>query len=206
MEFRRTRLIVCLFLLISFSVAEQKLEAASIIHVPADQPTIQGAISAAATGDTVQVAPGTYVENLNFLGRAILVTSEQGPDVTIIDGNQAGPVVTFASGEGRQSVLNGFTVRNGNASASTYDGGGIRIANSSPTITGNYIMYNSAADGGGGIAISFGSPLIQGNFIKNNGQTSGFSGGVGGGGIAIVGAASAQILNNTISSNSMVLL
>src|SRR5262249_5815074 len=122
MKFQRTRLISCLSLLISFSIAEQKLEAASIIHVPADQPTIQGAISAAAAGDTVQVAPGTYPENLNFLGKTILVISEQGPDVTIIDGNQAGPVVTFASGEGRESVLNGFTVRNGNASASDYSG------------------------------------------------------------------------------------
>jgi parallel beta-helix repeat protein len=201
-KFRRTRLIVCLSLLISFSIAEQKLKAASIIHVPADQPTIQGAISAAANGDTVQVAPGTYVENLNFLGKAIVVTSEQGPNVTIIDGNQAGPVVTFASGEGRQSVLYGFTVRNGNASGSASSGGGIRIANSSPTITGNYIIYNSAGNGGGGIAISFGSPMVQGNFINSNGQTSGYSGGVGGGGIAIVGAASAQIINNTVSNNS----
>jgi parallel beta-helix repeat protein len=63
-------------------------------------------------------------------------------------------------------------------------------------------MYNSAGNGGGGIAVSFGSPLIQGNYITNNGQTSGYSGGVGGGGIAVVGAASAQILNNTVSNNS----
>ena len=39
---------------------------ASTIHVPADQPTIQAAINAAAKGDTVLVSPGTYVENINF--------------------------------------------------------------------------------------------------------------------------------------------
>src|SRR5262245_10883046 len=148
-------------------VLASKSAAATTIHVPADQPTIQAAIVAASNGDTVQVAPGTYVENLDFVGKAIRVTSEQGPDVTIIDGNQAGSVVTFASGEGRQSVLNGFTLRNGKTTVSS-DGGGIRIANSSPTITGNFISNNRASNAGGGIGVSFGSPLIQGNFIKYN--------------------------------------
>src|SRR6516225_56407 len=140
MKFRIGSVFTYASLLVSFTSTGVQLAAASIIHVPADQPTIQGAISAASNGDTVQVAAGTYVENLNFLGKAITVTSDQGPDVTIIDGNQAGSVVTFASGEGLQSVLNGFTVRNGNAASSALDGGGIRIANSSPTITGNFII------------------------------------------------------------------
>jgi hypothetical protein len=48
------------------------------IHVPADQPTIQAAINVAANGDTALVAPGTYVENINFMGRAITVTSSGG--------------------------------------------------------------------------------------------------------------------------------
>src|SRR5262245_56070479 len=125
----------CAVLSILFLNVAGELDAASIIRVPADQPTIQGAINAASNGDLVQVAPGTYIENINFLGKAIRVASEQGPEVTIIDGNQAGPVVTFASGETAQSVLNGFTVRNGKAAVSPIlEGGGIRIANSSPTI------------------------------------------------------------------------
>jgi hypothetical protein len=181
-------------------VADQ-LYAGSIIHVPADQPTIQAAIDAAANGDTVQVAAGTYVENLNFLGKAITVTSEQGCDVTIIDGNGLGPVVTFASGEGRLSILNGFTIRNGK-NANGIVGGGVSISSSSPTITSNCITNNSAANGGGGIGINFGSPLVQGNAIKNNGQITGYSGGVGGGGVSILGSSSAQILNNDISNNS----
>jgi parallel beta-helix repeat protein len=176
---------------------------AAVIRVPADQPTIQAGIAAAAHGDTVQVAPGTYVENLNFLGKAIRVTSEQGPQVTIVDGNQAGSVVAFVSGEGPQSVLNGFTVRNGRAAGSPgLRGGGIRIENSSPTITGNIVTENTAGDGGGGISSSFGSPVIQGNTITNNGQITGWSGGVGGGAISIVGSSSAQILNNVISGNA----
>ena len=85
------------------------------IHVPGDQPTIQAGIDAAVNGDTVLVAPGTYVEYIDFKGKAITVTSELGPDVTVIDGNQAGRVVTFNSGEGLDSVLEGFTITNGYA-------------------------------------------------------------------------------------------
>ena len=49
---------------------------ADVIHVPADYPTIQEAINAAVNGDTVLVSPGTYVENINFRGRNIVVASE----------------------------------------------------------------------------------------------------------------------------------
>src|SRR5262245_52461166 len=172
---------------------------ASIIRVPADYPTIQAAINAAVNGDTVQVSPGTYVENLNFLGKAILVKGNQGPQVTIVDGNQAGPVVTFATSEGPQSTLNGFTLRNGK---STGNGGGIRINRASPTITGNIVTNNTAGSGGGGISSDFGSPLIQGNLITNNKQISGWSGGIGGGGVSIGGSSGARLLNNSITGNS----
>src|SRR5262245_27286033 len=129
---------------LSQSAAE--LHAANIIRVPVDQPTIQQAINVASNGALIQVAPGTYIENVNFLGKAIRVESEQGPQFTIIDGNQLGSVVTFASGETLQSVLYGFTLRNGKASSSSLAGGGIRISNSSPTIVGNIISGNSAGD------------------------------------------------------------
>jgi parallel beta-helix repeat protein len=176
---------------------------ASLIRVPADQPTIQAAINVAANGDVIQVAPGTYIENINFQGKAIRLSSDQGPELTVIDGNHAGPVVTFKSGETPQSVLSGFTVRNGRASVSPgLDGGGIFIQNSSPTIVGSIITNNSAASGGGGISSNFGSPIIQRNLITNNGQTPGFSGGVGGGGVSITGASSAQLLDNRIEGNS----
>src|SRR5688572_24547444 len=180
------------------------LAKAADIKVPADHSTIQAAINAAAPGDTIEVAPGTYVENLNFLGKAIRVTSVegQGAQVTIIDGNQNGSVVTFVSGEGPQSVLNGFTIRNGNATGSALRGGGVRIENSSPTISGNIITNNIAGDGGGGVSSSFGSPVIQGNFITQNHQRTGWSGGIGGGGVSIGGASAAQLLNNAIFGNS----
>src|SRR5262245_21259203 len=44
-------------------------------NVPGDFPTIQAAINASVNGDTVLVAPGTYAASINFLGKAITVTS-----------------------------------------------------------------------------------------------------------------------------------
>lgn len=171
-------------------------EAQTIIRVPSDQPTIQAAINVALNGDTVLVAPGTYMENINFLGKAITVESEAGPEVTIIDGDQNGTVVTFSTGEGLDSVLSGFTVENGDGGF--FDAGGIEIDGSSPKIIDNKIIGNLGCDGVG-IAINLGSPIIQGNIISNNRRTGCF-GGSGGGGILVRGG-SAQILDNLISNN-----
>jgi parallel beta-helix repeat protein len=176
--------------------------ARDVIHVPGDQPTIQAGIDVALTGDIVLVAPGTYYENVDFKGKAISVMSADGPRVTFVDGGLVAPVVTFSSGEGRSSVLQGFTIQHGSSTfESGYDGGGVDINGSSPTVVRNIITDNVACDSGGGVAINSGSPLIKGNLITRNSQ-SGCSGGVGGGGIKIAGAASAQVVGNIIADNS----
>ena len=75
---------------------------------------IQSGIMKAAGRDTVLVLPGLYKEDINFLGKAITVRGAGGPRLTTIDA-QSGlvSVVKFVSGEGRNSVLTGFTIRNG---------------------------------------------------------------------------------------------
>jgi hypothetical protein len=171
--------------------------AQAVINVPGDSPTIQGAIDVAAPGDTVLVAPGTYFENINFGGKAITVESAQGPEATIIDGNLAGSVVTFVSEEGLASVLRGFTLQRGFAG---FEGGGVKISSSSPTVVGNIITNNRACTGGAGISADFSSARIQDNLITNNSQI--YCGGGGGGGISVGGAGQAQIIDNVITGNS----
>jgi len=65
------------------------------INVPTDYPTIQQAINAASSGDTISVAPGTYYENLQ-IGKTIFL---QGSDkeTTIINGGGSGDVIFLSA-------------------------------------------------------------------------------------------------------------
>jgi len=103
----------CLFVLLATALLVPGPVLAATINVPGDHSTIQNAINAAADGDTVEVEAGNYLENIDFSGRAITVVSVDGAVLTTIDGNLAGSVVVFQSGEGSASVLEGFTIRNG---------------------------------------------------------------------------------------------
>lgn len=134
--------------------------AQTLVRVPQDFQTIQAAIDASASGDTVLVAAGTYVENINFSGKVITVKSESGPNATIIDGNGRAPVVTFFAGEGPSSVIRGFTLRNGDSNLRV-GGGGIAVDGASPTITGNIIVGNRSCSGGGIAISSGGSPVVE---------------------------------------------
>lgn len=140
--------------------------AQSTINVPANAPTIQAGINVASNGDTVLVSPGAYFENIDFMGKAITVTSSGGPTVTTIDGGQKGIVVNFTSNETRASVINGFTITDDGPLLPTqvpFNADGIFVGGANPTITNNIITNNR----GFGIEIYFGSAYISGNTISN---------------------------------------
>jgi serine protease len=166
----------------------------AIIHVPAAFPAIQEAIEAAAPGDRVLVAPGTYQEHLDFRGKPIKVTSEAGPELTVIDGTSSGPVVRFVSGEDARSVLSGFTIRNGKARS----GAGIQIRNSGPVIRRNHISDNVGCSGMG-IEVANGSAVVHGNIIRNNHRNKCL--GSEGAGMAVSGV-DVQVIDNVVSDNS----
>ena len=181
--------------LLSILILAAFTTAAQIIHVPADQLTIQEGIDAASDGDTVLVAENTYVENINFMGKAITVASNFIMDGdtshisnTIIDGSQPenpdiGSVVTFDSGEDTTSVLCGFTITGGTGTSilegptDAKAGGGINFNRSGGKLLNNCIEYNEViydklTMGGG---LTAGGPInpqpwlvLRGNKIRYN--------------------------------------
>ncbi|MDP2896174.1 MAG: DUF5011 domain-containing protein [bacterium] len=160
--------------------------------------TIQLGIDMASDGDTVIVAEGGYRENIHFDGKNIKVTSTDPLDPyvvagTIIDGNQAGSVVTFAGTEDETCVLSGFTIRNGTGTMigdSLSAGGGIYggfPATTRATIENNIVVGNSVSFIGGALYHCRGT--IQHNVVTGN------SAGQDGGGLFRC--------NGTIQGNAM---
>ena len=65
--------------------------------------------------DEIVVAPGTYFETIDFIGKAVWLHSSDGAAVTIIDAQQTDIVVACVNFEGPDTVLDGFTITGGNA-------------------------------------------------------------------------------------------
>lgn len=130
------------------------------INVPGDYPTIQAAIAAAADGDWVLVAPGTYNECIDFLGKGITVAGSGRPQATIINGGVNCAQVTISNCGQKQCALRGFTVANG-----------IFVSECSPRITGNILtgaMPGSYLDAAVYVFDS-GSPVIEKNIFNQSG-------------------------------------
>ncbi|MCP4710472.1 MAG: hypothetical protein GY869_17760, partial [Planctomycetes bacterium] len=182
------------------SLVSDPLEDGSVVH-PFD--TIQEGIDAAADWDVVLVLDGTYRgegnRDIDFRGKSITVMSANSPANCIIDSegtkNDQHRGFLFHSGEGPDSVLEGFTITGGRQGY-RYDtngdlilefGGGIAMTGSSPTIKdcilhGNRVIgiegvpdYNTwdatpgSPAGGGAIFGTYGSgPVISNCTIFNN--------------------------------------
>jgi hypothetical protein len=110
---------------------------------------------------------------------------------TIIDGDSRGTVVSFLSTVTANTVISGFTIRNGYALI----GGGIRCEDASPTIRDNIITDNVAISYGGGIKCSQSNPIISNNLIIGN------HAGIDAGGLDLFWS-SPIISNSIISGNS----
>jgi len=171
--------------------------------------TIGHAISLCSPGDTIMVAPAIYTENLTIEISLKIIGS--GAATTIVDGNQAGSVVTISNG---RVTLSKLTIRDGNgggigntgtltvnhstisANSTSFCGGGI---GNTGTLTINHstISGNSATNCGVGIYQGGGTLTINSSTITAN---TAFQGG----GVGIFGSNGGltAINNSTLSGNS----
>ncbi|MAE71065.1 MAG: hypothetical protein CME06_11435 [Gemmatimonadetes bacterium] len=152
----------------------------TLLRVPANYPTLMDALDAVCYGDTILMAPGTYLESELSIPPVDLVITSWNPldpetvAQTVIDGGgedvlvypPARPIVT--------SRLMGMTITGG--------GRGITCSGSSPRISNCRIVGNSSDDGGGGVAQFGGGAKLVDCWIAGNSSDERDGGGVYSGG------------------------
>jgi hypothetical protein len=175
--------------------------------------TITAALKHSHSGDSIDIAAGTYVENIHIgknskKGEKIVLTiAGAGADSTIIDGGSAGTVVSIYP---RADVtLSGVTVQNGSASGIAVRDGTLNLSNCAVTNSQGGPPDPAIGFSGGGIdfqvsnhppktapQLNVDNCTISGN--TSNGSSQALS---CGGGIATNGGI-ANIINSTISGNT----
>jgi hypothetical protein len=170
--------------------------------------TIGHAISLAASGDSIIVAPATYHEtitiaiNLNIIG--------SGARTTIVDGGGKATVVSVSNATANVA-LSQLTIQNGSPSG-IYNLGTLALTNS--TVRNNYVYKNCANYCGGvgaGIRnVGMGSATISNSTIANNSvhvycspQNYPHLCVAYGGGISNEGGGHLLISNSTLTGNSV---
>jgi len=130
-----------------------------LINVPQDFPTIQEAINNATNGDTIQVNPGTYHENIIINKTLTLIGKNK--TTTTINANKNGHAIQITA---NNITITGFTIKN--SSQNQLSTGAAVLLNSviNTKITNNIITNNQH-----GISLqNSNNTLIVGNTIKNN--------------------------------------
>ncbi|MDB4563744.1 right-handed parallel beta-helix repeat-containing protein [Flavobacteriales bacterium] len=183
------------------------VETPSMLTVPGEYGTIAAALSASSDGDTILVAPGSYIGTYDLpSSHGVHLISESGPDVTTLDGNQAESVLAVA-GSGFEYTIQGFTITGGYAYQYTTVcngkmGGGIEICGGAVvTVQDNIVINNLGRHRGGGIRLASDNCIIRRNVIAFNTTPQGWASFDGGAGLCIQ-ASDFIVENNTICYNN----
>ena len=169
---------------------------------PGGHATIQAGIDAAVPGETVLVAPGTYTENSILINKELVLMSSGGAASTIIDGSDTATVIRIRTASvTRNTIVEGFTIRNGRGPGGG-EGGCMTIRDSAaPTIQDNVFENCRSELSGGAIKVSNGaSAAILDNIIRMSSAVA------AGGGLhidGITGGASGLVSGNIIHDNSV---
>ncbi len=126
--------------------------------------SIQATINGASSGDIVQVAAGTFVENIT-LKKGVQLRGA-GPELTTIDGGGLDVTVSVPTGCTSSTTVESFRITGGFG----YKGGGLFLEPATdPLINNCLIEGNESQNYGGGIYVGEGgSPTIQFCTIRDN--------------------------------------
>jgi hypothetical protein len=199
-------LIPTVLLLLSFLSLTSPVIAALIV-VPDEAPTIQDAITGAASGDSILVRAGTYAESLTLTGKNVTIFGESGAEATAITGSSAvrilevtGPNVTTAT------VVENLTFQDGKAP----QGAGIRLTNGASLTLGRCRFLRDQALGTGGIVaggavfVDAGSTLLAEDclFQDNRAAYTNLSGDAFGGAIQCTAGSRIEVRQSEFINNS----
>lgn len=147
----------CLILLAVAGVA-----LATTINVPADYATIQAAINAAADGDTIMIAAGTYHQGLNISSKHLTLQGA-GKTTTFLDGTGLAVRGIYAHADvGHTTTITGLTVQN-------FGNTGVFIQAMNGLISGCAILNNRSVSATcHGLEVSGGDATMQMCEVSSN--------------------------------------
>lgn len=142
--------------------------------------TVAGALALASAGDTIHIAPGTYLENL-VIGIDVTLVGTQGQDVTFLDGGAAVAQRVVRVAAATTIAIDGVTIRNGTTIGQS--GGGVAV-DGTLLLTNSTIRNNTTNRYGGGVYGSPGSDIVIDNCLfEQNSSNAGNSYAARGGGV-----------------------
>ena len=161
-------------------------------RVPDDYPSIVAAVGASAPGDTVDIGPGSYYENVN-VSIPLMILGRAGATGTTVDGQQHSHALSVVGG----STVEGLTLTHGEAAY----GGGLYVSGNGMTAIRNCTITANHAEYGGGLAVDNRAVVTVTDCVFTDNAAGGTDHGDGGGIYCSPTAGSTMVTQTRLTAN-----